>query len=162
MLKDSAHRVLESHCISCHGPEKQKGDLRLDDFESIDPVDLQVLFARMSEVVQFREMPPEESEQPSEDERRTLLQWLHEQLHGEPAKALGEKLRRFEYGNVVSHTDLFSGEYEKLPGYTLNRRWLISEYIFNDKINRLLNYVPKRAIYGVTNCLLYTSPSPRD
>ena len=33
----------------------------------------------------------------------------------------------------------------------MNRRWLISEYIFNDKINRLLNYVPKRAIYGVTN-----------
>ena len=97
VLKDSAYQVLDSHCISCHGPEKQKGDLRLDDFESIDPVDLQVLFARMSEVVQFREMPPEESEQPSEDERRTLLRWLHEQLHGEPAKALGEKLWRFEY-----------------------------------------------------------------
>ena len=116
-----------------------------------DPVDLQELFARMSEVVQFREMPPEGSEQPSEVERSTLQRWLGEQLHGEPAKALAEKLKRFEYGNVVSHTDLFSGEYEKLPGSTLDRRWLISEYIFNEKINRLLNYVPKRTIYGVTN-----------
>ena len=151
VLKDSAHQVLESHCISCHGPEKQKGDLRLDDFDSSDPVDLQELFARMSEVVQFREMPPEGSDQPSEVERNTLQRWLGEQLHGEPAKALAEKLKRFEYGNVVSHTDLFSGEYAKLPGSTLDRRWLISEYIFNEKINRLLNYEPKRTIYGVTN-----------
>ena len=151
LLKDSAHQVLESHCVSCHGPEKQKGDLRLDDFDSSDPVDLQELFARMSEVVQFREMPPEGSDQPSEVERNTLQRWLGEQLHGEPAKALAEKLKRFEYGNVVSHTDLFSGEYAKLPGSTLDRRWLISEYIFNEKINRLLNYEPKRTIYGVTN-----------
>ena len=81
VLKDSTHQVLESHCISCHGPEKQKGDLRLDDFESIDPVDLQVLFARMSEVVQFREMPPEGSEQPSEVERSTLQRWRHRSPH---------------------------------------------------------------------------------
>ena len=151
VLKDSAFQVLESHCISCHGPEKQKGDLRLDDFDSSDPVELQELFARMSEVVQFREMPPEGSEQPSEVERNTLQRWLGEQLHGEPAKALAEKLKRFEYGNVVSHTDLFSGEYAKVPGSTLDRRWLISEYIFNEKINRLLNYEPTRTIYGVTN-----------
>ena len=26
--------LLEKHCFSCHGPEKQKGDLRLD---SLDP-----------------------------------------------------------------------------------------------------------------------------
>ena len=153
VLKDTAHQVLESHCISCHGPEKQKGDLRLDDFDSFDPVDLQELFARMSEVVQFREMPPDGSDQPNEVERSALQRWLGEQLHGEPAKALAEKLMRFEYGNVVSHTDLFSGEYAKIPGYTLDRRWLISEYIFNEKINRLLNYEPKRKIYGVTNAV---------
>ena len=51
---------------------------------------------------------------------------------------------------VVSHEDLFSGKYADLPGYTMDRRWLISEFIFNEKINRLLNYRPTRKIYGTT------------
>lgn len=42
-----------------------------------------------------------------------------------------------EYGNVVNHNDLFSGEYANLPGYTPDRRWLISEFIFNERINFL-------------------------
>ena len=63
-------------------------------------------------------------------------------------KALEEKLQRFEYGNVVPHEQLFSGDYSTLPGSTSDRRWLISEFIFNEKINRLLNYHPTRAIYG--------------
>ena len=30
----------------------------------------------------------------------------------------------------------------------MDRRWLISEFIFNEKINHLLNYYPSRTIYG--------------
>lgn len=148
VLEVNAIKVMDAHCFSCHGPKKQKGKLRLDTLQSLDPVDLQVLYANIAEVVQFKEMPPEDSEQPSQVERRTLLLWLEDQLHGEEAKALAEKLARFEYGNVTSHEDLFSSEYANLPGYTQDRRWLISEFIFNEKINRLLNYHPTRKIYG--------------
>jgi hypothetical protein len=56
---------------------------------------------------------------------------------------------RFEYGNIVNHEDLFSGEYTDLPGYTHDRRWMISEYIFNEKVNRLPDYRPTRTIYPV-------------
>ena len=150
VLEANAIKVMEAHCFSCHGAKKQKGKLRFDTLESKDPVDLQALYTKMAEVVQFKEMPPEDSEQPSEVERKSLLRWLNNQLNGEEAKALEEKLARFEYGNVTSHEDLFSGEYVNLPGYTPNRRWLISEFIFNEKINRLLNYRPTRKIYGTT------------
>ena len=61
---------------------------------------------------------------------------------------MAEKLQRFEYGNVVKHEDLFSGEHANLPGYTHDRRWMISEFIFNEKANRLLDYKPSRTIYG--------------
>ena len=88
------------------------------------------------------------AKQPNEAERKILLQWLNSQLTGKAAKALAEKLRRFEYGNVISHENLFSGKYAEAPGYTPDRRWLISEFIFNEKINRLLNYHPTRTIYG--------------
>ena len=147
-LKEQATRVLNTYCVSCHGTEKQKGDVQLKDLESIDPVDLQSLFSNVKEVVHFGEMPPEEAKQPTTTERSILLGWLESQLTGKAAKALEEKLTRFEYGNVTSHEDLFSGDHYQLKGYTLDRRWLISEFIFNEKINHLLNYYPSRTIYG--------------
>lgn len=148
---DQALEVMERYCVSCHGPDKQKGDIRLDRLETIDPVDLQDLYALAKEAVHFEDMPPEKSDQPSESERKVLIGWLESQLTGDAAKALAEKLQRFEYGNVVKHKDLFSGEYADLPGFTHDRRWMVSEYIFTEKANRLLNYHPTRKIYGTTH-----------
>jgi len=147
-LHEQATRALNNYCVSCHGPEKQKGDLRLDSLETIDAVDRQELFRKVQEVIRLAEMPPEKAKQPKEADRKILLQWLNSQLTGKAAEALAEKLRRFEYGNVISHENLFSGKYAEAPGYTPDRRWLISEFIFNEKINRLLNYHPTRTIYG--------------
>ena len=148
-LKNQALQVLETNCVACHGPDKQKGKVRLDVLETIDPVDLQNLFAEMKEAVHFKDMPPEEAEkQPSDAERKVLMQWLESQLTGDTARALAEKLKRFEYGNVVDHEDLFSGEYADRSASTPDRRWIISEFIFNEKVNRLLDYHPTRTIYG--------------
>ena len=147
-LHDQALKVMETYCVSCHGPKKQKGDIRLDKLETIDPVDLQELYALAKEAVHFEDMPPEKADQPKEGERKILMRWLDSQLTGDAAKALAEKLTRFEYGNVVKHKDLFSGEYADRPGFTHDRRWMISEFIFNEKANRLLDYKPTRKIYG--------------
>ena len=150
-LHDQAFKVMENYCFSCHGPEKQKGDIRLDDLEAIDPVDLQELYALAKEAVHFEDMPPEKADQPSEAERKVLMKWLDSRLTGDAAKALAEKLLRFEFGNVVKHEDLFSGKYADRPGFTHDRRWMISEYIFSEKTNRLLDYKPTRKIYGTTH-----------
>ena len=148
-LRDRAMRVMETHCFSCHGPEKQEGEVRFDVLETIDPVDLARLFVESGQAVRVGDMPPEEAKsRPSKEERALLLQWLESQVSGEAAAALAEKLKRFEYGNVVDHGELFSGEHAKLPGYTSDRRWLVSEYIFNEKVNRLLDYHPSRTVYG--------------
>lgn len=151
VLHDRALKVLETYCVACHGPEKQKGDIRFDALETIDPVDLQDLFAQTKEAVHFEDMPPEKAEQPTKKERKLLIRWLDSQLTGDAAKALAEKLLRFEYGNVVKHEDLFSGEYADRSAYTHDRRWIISEYIFTEKVNRLLDYKPTRNIYGTTH-----------
>ena len=147
-LAERATRVLNKYCVSCHGPDKQKGKVQLSALETIDAVDRQKLFGKAQELIQLAEMPPEKARQPDDAERKILLQWLNSQLTGKAAKALSEKLLRFEYGNVVDHKDLFSGEHADVPGYTPDRRWLISEFIFNERINRLLDYHPTRAIYG--------------
>jgi mono/diheme cytochrome c family protein len=150
-LHDRALEVMENHCVSCHGPDKQKGDIRLDKLETIDPVDLQDLYALAKEAVHFEDMPPEKAEQPTEAERKVLMQWLDSELTGDAAKALAEKLLRSEYANVVKHDELFSGKHANLPAYTHDRRWMISEYIFSEKTNRLLDYKPTRKIYGTTH-----------
>ena len=150
-LKDRATRILKTNCVSCHGPGKQEGNVRFDALETMDAVDRQTLFGRMQKAVQLGEMPPDDAKQPDDAERQVLLSWLNSQLTGHAAKALAEKLQRFEYGNVVDHADLFSGEYADLPGFTSDRRWMISEFIFTEKINRLLNYEPSRTIYGTSH-----------
>lgn len=148
VLRDKALRVMETYCVSCHGLEKPKGDVRFDSLETIDQVDQQKLYKNTKDVLLKREMPPEKAKQPSSAELDVLMQWLSSQLTGDEAKSLAEKLLRFEYGNVVNHEDLFSGKFANLPSSTPDRRWLISEYIFNEKVNDLLDYHPMRTIYG--------------
>ena len=80
VLYEQASRSLNTYCVSCHGPEKQKGNVRLDSLETIDAVDRQELLSKMQEVLQFGEMPPEEEKQPAETEKKVLQQWLNNQL----------------------------------------------------------------------------------
>lgn len=147
-LAGSAARVLDTYCIQCHGPEKQKGKIRFDAIETIDTVDQQTLFLTAQDAVHFEEMPPDKEKQPTKDEREVLIAWFKEQLTGPAAQKLEEKMRRPEAGNYVDHEDLFSGDHADLPGYTYDRQWLISEYIFNEKFNRLLKHNPLRKIDG--------------
>ena len=59
-----------------------------------------------------------------------------------------KKLKTPGFGNLVNHHDLFSGKYSHLKGFTYDRRWLISEYIFDAKFNRILNHRPHKTIDG--------------
>ena len=56
-LQERATRVMNSYCVSCHGSDKQEGELQLNELETIDPVDRQALFKRVQEVIQLSEMP---------------------------------------------------------------------------------------------------------
>ena len=146
-LESKAMTVLEANCFACHGPDKQESDVRFDVMETIDDVNLQTLFMDAQDVVHFAEMPPEDAEnQPTEEEREILLAWFETQLTGEAAKKLEEKMRRPESGNYTDHEELFSGEHADKPGFTYDRRWLISEYIFNETFNRILNRRGSRRI----------------
>jgi len=55
---------------------QQKGDIRLDALETIDPVDLQNLYGTAKEAVHVEDMPPAKAKQPSSAERKVLVQWL--------------------------------------------------------------------------------------
>ncbi|MEX2216923.1 MAG: DUF1588 domain-containing protein [Phycisphaeraceae bacterium] len=133
-----AKPFLTEHCIHCHGPKKQKGEVRLDTLDTLAlPAQIDLL-NKIQEQLFLVTMPPEDEAQPSAAERARLVDWVSKELHKHKASTLEQKLQKPEFGNYVDHEKLFSGEYKHLPGFTYDRRWLISEYIFNAKFQRLL------------------------
>lgn len=140
--------LLEKYCFNCHDEDEQKGDIRLDALESL-ALDARLdLLNRVHEQIFIGEMPPKKKKQPTEAERNLLVEWLSKDLQAHGASKLEDKLRKPEYGNVVNHEKLFSGQYKDLPGFTPDRRWLISEFIFDAKFNRLLGSNPVKNIDG--------------
>jgi uncharacterized membrane protein len=76
-FKNEVYPLLDQYCIRCHGPNKQKGDYRIDglseemlDYEDMDAWKLSL------DLLLFEEMPPEGKKQPTKEEREVLLNWL--------------------------------------------------------------------------------------
>ncbi len=130
--------VLSQYCVSCHGPKKQKGKVRLDTLASVRGDARIDLLNKMQEAIRFKEMPPQKAKQPTDAQRKLLDDWIGGVLNAAGAAKFEDKLRKPEYGNYVNHEKLFSGGFKDLPGFTYDRRWLISEYIFIAKFQRML------------------------
>ena len=84
--------ILRKYCVDCHGPDKQKGDMRLD---KIDPdVVRGTSFDQWEDVRESfnsGEMPPEDKPQPTDAERDLLTRWMDAEfkkvkLHGSTKK----------------------------------------------------------------------------
>ncbi len=71
---------LEKHCYSCHGPEKQKGDLNLADFATWESVTKKPkVWREVLQRVQADEMPPEGAKVPIDyGAKNELMDWLRE------------------------------------------------------------------------------------
>ena len=137
-FRSNRGHLIERHCYTCHDEEKQKGDIRLDNLTELETSKRLDLLNRMQEQIYFQHMPPKQKRQPSEEERKAILAVLSKELGAHHASTLEDKLQKPEFGNYVENEKLFSGEYKDVPGFTYDRRWLISEYIFNAKFQRML------------------------
>jgi hypothetical protein len=140
--------LLARYCYNCHDDEDQEGDIRLDNLADLDTSKRLDLLNRMQEQLYFQHMPPKKKRQPSEEERKAILAVVSAELGVHNASTLEGKLQKPEFGNYVDHEKLFSGEHKGLPGFTYDRRWLISEYIFNAKFQRMLEYKPRTTHNG--------------
>ena len=134
--------LLDRYCYSCHDEDTQKRDIRLDNLPDLEMDKRLDLLNRMQEQLFFKHMPPKKKAQPGEPARAAMLEVISKQLAVHQASTLEGKLQKPEFGNYIDHEKLFSGEYKDLPGFTFDRRWLISEYIFNAKFQRILENAP--------------------
>ena len=116
---------LSQHCVSCHGEDLPEGDLPLHDV----PFDLtngetSKTWQRVVEQVLFKEMPPADSgTAPSANDRAAFVSSIEAELTKVGrGLSLDEKMVRPEFGNLVDHEKLFSGEVQEKP-YTPARLW---------------------------------------
>lgn len=142
-VPDTVLAVLTQRCVDCHSAESAEGDVRLDGLAELDLDARLALLNKVQEQLFLGQMPPKDEEQPTAAERSQLVEWVSRELHAHKASTLEYKLQKPEFGNYVDHEKLFSGEYKTLPGFTYDRRWLISEYIFNAAFQRILKNVTR-------------------
>ncbi|HEX8912962.1 MAG TPA: DUF1587 domain-containing protein, partial [Humisphaera sp.] len=122
---------LDAHCVRCHGPDKQKGDLRVDrlsrDFKSgLDAHH----WAEAIEKVNSGEMPPKKEKQPTQQEIAAFVTSLDARVReGRAARMAARpavshyRLSRKEYQNTVY--DLLGVRYDPAKPGELNEdtRW---------------------------------------
>ena len=72
---------LNKHCLRCHGPDEQNGQVRVDQLDrKITNNDTAQRWQDLLDVLNSGEMPPEDEEQPDSDELKTVLRALTKSL----------------------------------------------------------------------------------
>ena len=132
--KPAFEMILQKYCVSCHGPKKSKGDLRIDqlsrDFKS--GVDGQI-WAEVVEKINAGEMPPEDEPQPTTEEIGKVIAELDQRIReGRAARMAARpavahyRLSRKEYQNTVY--DLLGVRYDPTKPGELNEDTLWHGY----------------------------------
>ena len=79
--KNKVAPLLATYCYGCHGPKRQKGNMRLDvlDWNMISGSDGEKWHLALNEI-NSGEMPPKKKAQPSQSERRLIVDWMTNSL----------------------------------------------------------------------------------
>ncbi|MBC8291200.1 MAG: hypothetical protein H8E37_12880, partial [Planctomycetes bacterium] len=124
-FQQRATAFLARHCESCHGQDSPEADLLLVDVPfDLTNGDTSKVWQRILEQVLFKEMPPSDSDVvPSATARADFVRSVEAELKGVGrGLSLDEKMLRPDFGNLVDHEKLFSGEITEKP-YTPARLW---------------------------------------
>lgn len=133
-IPSETEELLQHYCYDCHDAGTQKGDVQLDNLESLAQPDRLELLNKVLEQVYSGAMPTKKGEDLTEEERAELGMWAYSELKAFDASKLEDKLRYYRYGNYVNHEKLFRGDIKTAP-YTPSRRWRINEYIYHERVN---------------------------
>lgn len=102
---------LDTYCVSCHGPEKQKGDRRFDSLiAELSSDDSIVIWQDILDQLNRGEMPPKKTKQPTAAHTKIIIDWItaslktaHEAGRGTSGQTVLRRLNRVEYDRSVRH-----------------------------------------------------------
>lgn len=123
------------HCVRCHGPQKQEGDLKLDGLDGRRLGDDAELWSKILERLATGDMPPAREPRPSRAELAPVVSWIHQSLlhiGGSGELAFPDK------GNHVPHELLFGPRPKDAPPPASPARlWRISPYQYQALIGQV-------------------------
>ena len=101
--------VLQQFCLSCHSTEKQDGDLDLERFANLRDVRRGTkAWLKVVEMLDNSEMPPEDSKQPSVEQKLQMRGWVDRYLRteaeasaGDPGPVVLRRLNNAEYTYTI-------------------------------------------------------------
>jgi len=100
---------LNTYCIDCHGPHKQKGDRRFDELASPPQNELDIIeFQDIIDQLNLGDMPPSKADQPTEEEVAQAIKAFTQQvaqasesLESSGGQTVLRRLNRREYLNTI-------------------------------------------------------------
>ncbi|MCB1224674.1 MAG: DUF1587 domain-containing protein, partial [Verrucomicrobiales bacterium] len=101
--------LLAEYCFDCHGAEKQKGDIRLDQLDPhvVTGADAE-MWSDVLDQINLGEMPPRKAAQPSAVGRKQIATWVTAALREAAAaqrfaegRVAMRRLTRYEYANTM-------------------------------------------------------------
>ena len=142
--------LLENFCVDCHGtadPEA-KLDLRKINPNILTGDDLET-WRMIDEQIRFGDMPPKDADQPTSQERQSLLKWLRQELIKTqmPGATTEERLLLPQYGNYIDHNALFDQPRSRVTPAP-RRIWRLRPSIYNTVVPSL-----GERISGLANAL---------
>ena len=115
----SLQKFLGDFCTKCHGVEKQKGSVRLDDLTG-DIVMEGSRWSIVAEQLRSGDMPPDDAKaQPADPQRKAVVAWITGQL-GAHAQ------RKPNLGNLVPHELLFAPDSAAAAKAPAPRLWRLN------------------------------------
>ncbi|MCE9518236.1 MAG: DUF1592 domain-containing protein [Verrucomicrobia bacterium] len=101
--------LLETHCVSCHGPKKSKGKITLHDLDGGLAAGRDLArWEKILKELRSGEMPPEDEKQPTDAERKALIAWIEAGMRNFASTAVktdtaptARRLTNFEYQNTM-------------------------------------------------------------
>lgn len=105
VFEQTIQPVLKQYCLDCHSTKKQKGDLDLERFTSLDLVKRDpIVWEHSLDQIRDKEMPPKDKPKPSPEQMKLLTDWMQSTLDGialasagDPGPVVLRRLSNMEY-----------------------------------------------------------------
>ncbi len=109
-FKEKTKGFLKEHCVKCHGPEKQKGDFRVDTLSGeFNDQEAIAAWIEIRDQINLGEMPPDDEPVPDINEIEGVSNWIAANLREAERTAfrnggrvLLRRMNRHEYTHSVS------------------------------------------------------------
>ena len=153
--------VIENYCYKCHGEEKQKGEMRFDnlDWDMVNGFDGEKWNLMLNEI-NLGEMPPDDQDQLSNEERKILVDWISKNLEiattakQKNNKTVMRRLTKSQYTNSLNQLlgvninfgDVLPNDGKSKMGFTNNGNILQTSSLHIDYYQKLAREALDKAI----------------